>query len=84
MMMCATDPSGELECATTNVLDLERLKGGRSPWMDATSELSTLVADVDDDGDLETVALFATGFKDFFWSYVNNGLRLAQLRFYIQ
>jgi hypothetical protein len=81
MMTCATDPSGELECATENVLNLERLKG-KSPWMPATSQLSTLVADIDEDGELETVALFANGFQDFFWSYANNGLRLAQIRFY--
>ncbi len=88
MMTCATqintpDPTDdELECATTNVLSLDRGKG-RSLWQDATSELSTLVADIDEDGDLETVALFANGFKDFFWSYVNRGLRLAQIRFYV-
>lgn len=85
MMTCATqvneDGTTELECATDNVLNLERLKG-KSPWMPATSQLSTLVADIDEDGELETVALFANGFQDFFWSYANNGLRLAQIRFY--
>jgi hypothetical protein len=81
VMTCATDPLGELECATENVLTLKR-GNGKSLWQDATSELTSLVADVDDDGDLETVALFADGFEDFFWQYSNQGLRLGQVRFY--
>ena len=81
-MTCATDLSTtEIVCSTTNVLTLERGKG-KSIWTDATSELSSLVADLDGDGDLETVALFADGFEDFFWQWGNQGLRLASLRFY--
>ncbi|MDH3923441.1 MAG: hypothetical protein OET41_02450 [Xanthomonadales bacterium] len=45
----------------------------------------------DDDGDLEAdpdavtltrISLFAGDTQDWFWNYDNNGLRLAQLRFY--
>lgn len=81
-MTCATDlTTTEVVCSTTNVLTLSRTKG-RSLWTDATSELTSLVTDIDGDGDLETIALFADGFQDFFWQYNNQGLRLAQLRFY--
>ncbi len=61
-MTCATDLSTtEVVCSTTNVLTLDRQKG-KSPWQDATKQLTSLVADLDGDGDLETVALFADGF----------------------
>ena len=81
-MTCATDElTMEEVCSTTNVLTLDRQKG-KSPWQDATKQLTSLVADLDKDGDLETVALFADGFQDFFWQWDNKGLKLAQLRFY--
>jgi hypothetical protein len=81
-MTCATDElTQELLCSTTNVLSLDRQKG-RSSWQDATKQLTSLVADIDGDGDLETLPLFATGFVDFFWQWSNQGLKLAQLRFY--
>ena len=81
MMTCAYDKNGELFCATDNVLTLKR-STGQSIWQNATSELTTLVADVNGDGKAETVALFANGFEDFFWQYDNYGLRHAQIRFY--
>ena len=88
VMTCATettdlDGDGKLDqvCATENVLTLKR-GTGKSVWQDATSELTTLVADIDGDGDLETISLFADGFEDFLWQYGNQGLRLAQIRFY--
>lgn len=82
VMTCATDlATGEVVCATENVLTLKR-GPGKSTWQDATSELTSLVADVDGDGVAETIALFASGFEDFFWQYSNQGLKLAQLRFY--
>jgi hypothetical protein len=81
-MTCATDTlSGEVVCSTTNALTLDRQKG-KSPWQDATKQLTSLVADIDGDGDLETVPLFGDGFQDFFWQWDNQGLKLAQIRFY--
>jgi hypothetical protein len=41
-----------------------------------------MLVDIDADGDLDRVALFAAGLQDWYWSYVNQGLRLVQLRFY--
>jgi hypothetical protein len=82
-MACATDElTKELVCSTTNVLNLDRQKGGKSPWQDATKQLTSLVADIDGDGDLETIPLFADGFEDFLWQWSSQGLKLAQLRFY--
>jgi hypothetical protein len=81
-MTCATDTStNEQVCATENVLTLKR-SSGKSLWQDATSELTSLVADIDGDGTAETIALFADGFTDFLWQYDNKGLKLAQVRFY--
>jgi len=82
VMTCATDQlTTEVVCSTTNVLTLERKKGN-SLWQDATSKLTSLVADINGDGVLDTVALFADGFQDFFWAYDNQGLKMAQIRFY--
>jgi hypothetical protein len=81
-MTCATDKlTNEVVCSTTNALTLDRQKG-KSSWQDATKQLTSLVADIDGDGDLETVPLFGDGFVDFFWQWDNQGLKLAQLRFY--
>lgn len=82
MTTCAYDDAGVLFCSISeNVLTLSRVKS-RPVWQDATNELTSLVQDVNGDGNLETVALFADGFEDFFWAYDNYGLRHAQIRFY--
>ena len=56
---------------------------GKSTFRNVTNELTSLVADINGDGVLERVALFAGGLEDFFWQFDNHGLRLAQLRFYL-
>jgi hypothetical protein len=82
MMTCATDTTTmEQVCSTDNVLTLKR-GTGKSVWQDATSQLTSLEADVNGDGVLDTVALFADGLTDFFWQYDNQGLKHAQVRFY--
>jgi hypothetical protein len=82
MTTCAVDPITQEEiCSTENVL-LVRNKG-KSTFTNVTNELTSLVADIDGDGDLERVALFSGGLEDFMWQYANKGLRLAQLRFYL-
>jgi hypothetical protein len=88
---CAT-VQGELQCSLENAV-LTRTKGGQAVFTDVTNELTSLVvnycfAGFDEFGvclDTELVtriALFAGDTKDWFWNYDNNGLRLAQLRFY--
>jgi hypothetical protein len=91
MTTCATEPvgvdvdgdgvTGETICSTENVV-LVRNKG-KSTFTNVTNELTSLLVDIDFDTDLDRVALFASGFEDWFWQYENKGLRLAQLRFYL-
>jgi len=84
---CAT-VQGELQCSLENTV-LTR-STGKSLFTDVTNQLTSLVVeycweyDGDDCIDWRTtrVALFAGDTEDWFWNYANNGLRLAQLRFY--
>ncbi|HLE96991.1 MAG TPA: hypothetical protein VI997_06420 [Candidatus Thermoplasmatota archaeon] len=56
--------------------------GGSSPAQDVTPQATTVCYDSDGDGDLDREHIFADENKDYLWKYDNNGLRLAQLRFY--
>jgi len=85
---CAT-VQGELQCSLENTV-LTREKG-KSSFTDVTNQLTSLVVlycwqydefDVCTDWRTTRVALFAGDTEDWFWNYDNNGLRLAQLRFY--
>lgn len=85
---CAT-VQGEIECSLENVV-LTRATG-KSSFTEVTNELTSLLVSYcwqyDADGvcideSLTRVALFAGDTEDWFWNYDNNGLRLAQLRFY--
>src|SRR5207302_3589925 len=68
---CAFDPQlGEEVCSTENVI-LSRNKG-KSTFTNVTNQLTSLVADIDGNGTLERVALFAGGLQDFVWQYQNN------------
>jgi len=81
---CATDPlTTEVVCSTENTLDVFTRRAGKSTFRNVTNELTSLVADINGDGVLERIALFAGGLEDFFWQFDNHGLRLAQLRFYL-
>jgi len=79
---CATDPtSGEIVCSTENVV-LLRTKG-KQTFTNVTKELTTICWDTDGNGTCDLrVPLFDDALEDYFWNYSNNGLRLAQLRFY--
>jgi hypothetical protein len=78
---CATDPlTGETVCSTLTMV-LVRESGG-SKFTNVSKALLFVVADIDDDGDIDKVPLFDDRLQDFFWNYDNNGLRLAQMRFY--
>lgn len=88
---CAFDSADELICSLENEI-LTAIKG-KADYKDVTDELtSLLISECDDtvtagvcDGSVTTTryALFAGGTYDWFWNYNNNGLRLAQLRFYV-
>lgn len=70
----------EIVCSTENVL-LVRNRG-KSSFENVTTELTTIYADIDGDGDVERIEIFDNSLYDYFWNYENRGLRLAQLRFY--
>jgi hypothetical protein len=70
----------EIICSEENVL-LVRSKGKQS-FTNRTKELTTIRADIDGDGNVERIGIFADALYSYFWDYDNRGLRLAQLRFY--
>jgi hypothetical protein len=70
----------EIVCSSENVVLVR--KTGKSSFREVTKELTTLVIDIDGDGDLERVGIFDDRLVSFFWDFDNNGLRLVQLRFY--
>lgn len=79
---CATDPTTlEVVCSSENVL-LIRNKG-QEKFENVTNKLTSLLVQLDADPQLERVALFAGGFEDWFWKYINKGVRLVQIRFYL-
>jgi hypothetical protein len=82
MTTCATDPTTqEIVCSTENVV-LLREKGGQK-FTNVTKQLTTVCWDTNGDGVCDVrVPLFDPRLVDYFWNYDNNGLRLAQLRFY--
>jgi hypothetical protein len=82
---CATDDTGTVVCSTDNTLDVFTRHAGKQTFTNVTQQLTTLTGCFDQSGTVvcETVPLFSGGLQDFFWQYDNNGLRLAQLRFYL-
>jgi hypothetical protein len=85
---------GDLYCSEENVTDPLMRKNGQPIFQNVTDELTSLLLLYCDTGFLPDgtcadpvkrvrVALFASGTEDWFWNYDNNGLRLAQLRFYL-
>lgn len=73
----------EIICSNESVLLVRDMtvQGGKAPkFVNKTKELTTIRADVDGDGDLERVGIFADGLYDYFWDYNNQGLRHAQRR----
>ena len=89
MRTCAVDAGAdgivgnaddEITCSTENVVLVR--SSGKSSFRDVTKQLTTLVVDIDGDGDLERVGIFDGRLYSYFWDFDNRGLRLVQLRFY--
>ena len=77
---CAYDELDQLWCSIYSML-LVRDKG--KSWFDNVSkELLYIYVDLNGDGTAERYPLFDKALQDYFWDYDNNGLKLAQLRFY--
>lgn len=77
---CKEDSNGDTWCSTETVFVARA--AGQSPQMDVTKETLTVCYDSDGDGDNDRETIFSDANADYFWSYENEGLRLAQLRFY--
>ena len=78
---CYEDTNGDVICSA-DTLTLER-KHGQSKFENVSQQLLTLWVDTDDDGIPDTrVGLFDDASYQYFWDYDNQGLKLAQLRFY--
>jgi predicted small lipoprotein YifL len=78
---CAIDPVDGSEVCSMITLTLERGRG-KSTFENVSKYLLYIYADVDDDGILDRVGLFDRALQGYFWDYDNQGLKLAQLRFY--
>ena len=78
---CAIDPFDGTEVCSVITLTLERHKG-KSSFENVSKYLLYIYADVNGDGVLDRVALFDSDLQGYFWDYDNQGLKLAQLRFY--
>jgi hypothetical protein len=77
---CGTDPDGQLECSIISLtLNAESRP---AKFTNVSKYLLYIYGDVDEDGDTDRVPLFANNWRDFYWDYDNNGLKLAQFRFY--
>jgi hypothetical protein len=78
---CFVDKSdGSLMCSATEVTPIT---GGKRPqFTNVSKQLLTVVWDVDADGDLDRTPLFGDDNYGYAWDYNNEGLRLAQFRFY--
>jgi hypothetical protein len=77
---CALDEYGAEWCSVETMV-LVREKGG-SKFSDVSKQLLYIYADLDGNGTLERYPLFDDALQDYFWNYDNQGLKLAQLRFY--
>jgi hypothetical protein len=77
---CFVDEYGDLYCSSDT---LTLVRGhGKQAFTNVSKELLTVYTDIDGDGIPERTGLFDDASYDYFWSYDNHGLKLAQLRFY--
>ena len=96
MTTCATDPvSGLVVCSTENTVLVRNTNlngsgnGGKPKVVNVTDALTTLTCTSttcpNECATAQcTFEIFTAPFEDFFWQYDNNGLRNAQLRFYLE
>ena len=83
---CAFDDLGALICSSENTLNVFSRGKGKQTFQDVTRQLTTLQDVCFDLGGVVTcgsVSLFSSVLQDFVWQFDNNGLRLAQIRFYL-
>ena len=81
MTTCFTDDTGTW-CSIYSAVTVRGT--GKSSFDNVSKELLYVYADTNLDGTLERYSLFSDALADYYWQYDNNGLVLAQLRFYEQ
>jgi hypothetical protein len=85
IVTCATDETTNEVVCSTETLHVERTKG-KSRFTNVTKELTTICVDEDlvDEPVLcdSREQLFSRDNWAYYWDWDNNGLKLAQLRFY--
>ena len=80
---CAYDDTTlETYCSTYNMVLTRDEKGGKSSFTNVSKELLYIYADFNADGIIERYPLFSDDTLEYYWDYDNQGLKLAQLRFY--
>jgi hypothetical protein len=80
---CAYDDVlGETYCSTLSMVLVRDAKGGKSSFTNYSRELLYVYQDFDGDGIVDRMPLFGDSAYQFYWDYDNQGLKLAQLRFY--
>lgn len=79
---CATDLAGVPVCSIGAFVAVVTRKTGKSSFDNVTSDLLFLTTCNTTTGKTTSTPIFSQNFQDYFWSYDNTGLRLAQLRFY--
>ncbi|MES2965555.1 MAG: hypothetical protein V4760_16865 [Bdellovibrionota bacterium] len=78
---CGVAADGSTYCNTaTDVLSMTR-KAGTSTGQNVSRQLLTITADIDGDGDLETIPLFSDDLESYYWDVDAFGRAHAQLRF---
>ncbi len=77
---CATGSDGTDYCSIYSMVAVR--ERGKQSFTNVSRQLLYVYADTDGDGDIDRHPLFDDALGDYFWSYDNDGLRLAQLRFY--
>ena len=77
---CTSDASGEEWCPVYTLVLVRDI--GNSWFMNASDQLLSIYVDLDGNGTPERYPLFNEALQGYFWNYDDNGLKLAQLRFY--
>jgi hypothetical protein len=77
---CVNNPTYGLECSLISLT----LNAATRPskFTNVSKYLLYIYADVDEDTVVDRIPLFANDTAGFYWEWDNNGLKLAQLRFY--
>lgn len=80
---CYYDRQAQMEyCSSGGYIVNVTSHGNDNKFQNVTNQLLYIWADVDGDGDLDRTELFSDPLDDYYWYYDNDGLKIAQLRFY--